>query len=102
MLDKKIHNIIDLLLKAAEERIKSIVLESRGYYAKDKAYRGEWERATAKANIADHCVTSALSKLEKYISKKKGIDEWIAKYKIKGQISKLKKSIDYSSKPKQK
>lgn len=87
--DKKTKEIIDLLLKAAKERIESIVLESRGYYTKEKDYRGEWERATAKANIADFCVSSALAKLEKYVEKK-NIDEWVEKYKIKEKIIDMK------------
>ncbi len=87
--DKKAKEIIDLLLKAANERVQSIVLESRGYYTKEKAYKGEWERATAKANIADFCVSSALAKLGKYIEKQ-NIDEWVEKYKIKEKISDMK------------
>lgn len=91
--DKNTNEILNLLLKAAKERVESIVLESRGYYTKEKDYRGEWERATAKANIANFCVLTALSKLEKYVSKKKDIDEWVAKYKINENISNLKKNI---------
>lgn len=65
----KIAKIVNLFLFAAEQRIKGIEQYSRGYYVKAKDYSGEWEKGSAKINIADKYLLDGLKILREEIAK---------------------------------
>src|SRR6266446_4783881 len=56
--------IKDLLAKAADNRIESVDLQSKGYFTLKKDYSGEWEQAEAKIKMANDDFLDALNKLQ--------------------------------------